>query len=110
MCIRDSLTTLLDPRQAPATELAALYAQRWEQESAFDEPKNHQRGAGRVLGSKSPEMVIQEIYAHLLVYYAIGVLINGGAEPIDPGPDRVSFIGSLRVVRRQVTDQAAFSP
>jgi IS4 transposase len=104
------LTTLLDPRQAPATELAALYAQRWEQESAFDELKTHQRGAGRVLRSKSPEMVIQEIYAHLLVYYAIRVLVNRGAEPIDLDPDRVSFIRSLRVARRQVTDQAASSP
>jgi hypothetical protein len=55
-------------------------------------------------------MVIQEIYAHLLVHYAIGVLINRGAEPIDLDPDRVSFIRSLPVVRRQVTDQAAFSP
>jgi len=50
------------------------------------------------------------IYAHLLVYYAIGVLVNRGAEPIDPGPDRVSFIRSLRVARRQVTGQAAFPP
>jgi Insertion element 4 transposase N-terminal/Transposase DDE domain len=104
------LTTLLDPTHAPATELVALYAQRWEQESAFDELKTHQRGAGRVLRSKSPEMVIQEIYAHLLVYYATRVLINRGAEPFDLDPDRVSFIRSLRVVRRQVTDQAASSP
>lgn len=104
------ITTLLDPQQAPATELAALYGQRWEEESAFDELKTHQRGAGRVLRSKSPEMVIQEIYAHLLVYYAIRSLINQVAEPADLDPDRVSFIRSLRVVRRQVTDQAAFSP
>src|SRR5665647_1923938 len=55
-------------------------------------------------------MVIQEIYAHLLVYYAIRVLINRGAEPIDLDPDRVSFIRSLPVARRQVTDQAAFPP
>jgi hypothetical protein len=53
---------------------------------------------------------IQEIYAHLLVYYAIRVLINRGAEPIDLDPDRVSFIRSLRVARRQVTDQAALPP
>jgi hypothetical protein len=104
------LTSLLDPSQAPATELAALYAQWWEQESAFDELKTHQRGAGRVLRSKSPEMVIQEIYANLLVYYAIRVLINRGIEAIDLDPDRVSFIRSLRVVRRRVTDQAASSP
>ena len=104
------ITTLLDPSEAPALELAALYGERWEEESAFDELKSHQRGAGRVLRSRSPEMVIQEIYAHLLVYYAIRALINQAAEPAELDPDRVSFIRSLRVIRRQVTDQAAFSP
>ena len=104
------ITTMVDPAQAPATELAALYGERWEEESAFDELKTHQRGAGRVLRSKSPEMVIQEIYAHLLVYYAIRSLINRAAEPVELDPDRVSFMRSLRVVRRQVTDQVAFSP
>ncbi|MHB8274891.1 MAG: hypothetical protein ACYDC9_09015 [Dermatophilaceae bacterium] len=63
-----------------------------------------------MLRSKSPQMVIQEIYAHLLVYYAIRSLINAAAEPEELDPDRVSFIRSIRVIRRQVTDQAAFSP
>ena len=90
--------------------MAGLYGELWEEENAFDELKTHQRGAGRVLRSKSPEMVIQEIYAHLLVYYAIRVLINGAAEPAGLDPDRISFTRSLRVIRRQVTDQAAFSP
>ena len=102
------ITTLLDPDEAPALELAGLYGERWE--SAFDELKTHQRGARQVLRSKSPEMVIQEIYAHLLVYHAIRALINAAAEPRGLDPDRVSFIASLRVLRRQVTDQAAFSP
>ncbi len=100
------ITTLLDPAQAPALELAALYGERWEEESAFDELKTHQRGAGRVLRSKSPEMVTQEIYAHLLVYYAIRALINAAVEPQELDP----FLASLRVIRHQVTDQAAFSP
>ena len=104
------ITTMVDPVQAPATELAALYGQRWEEESAFDELKTHQRGAGRVLRSKSPEMVIQEIYAHLLVYYAIRSLINRAAEPVELDPDRVSFMRSLRVIRRQVAGQVAFPP
>ena len=104
------VTTLLDPEKAPALELAGLYGERWEEESAFDELKTHQRGARQVLRSKSPEMVIQEIYAHLLVYHAIRALINAAAEPRELDPDRVSFIATLRVVRRQVTDQAAFSP
>ena len=104
------ITTLLDPTTAPALELAALYGERWEEENAFDELKTHQRGARRVLRSKSPEMVIQEIYAHLLVYFAITALISRAAEEAELDPDRVSFIASLRVVRRQVTDQVAFSP
>jgi hypothetical protein len=104
------ITTLFDPTTAPALKLAALYGERWEEENAFDELKTHQRGAGRVLRSKSPEMVVQEIYAHLLVYFAIRSLINRAAEEEELDPDRVSFIASLRVVRRQVTDQAAFSP
>lgn len=104
------ITTLLDPATAPALELAALYGERWEEENAFDELKTHQRGARQVLRSKSPEMVTQEIYAHLLVYFAIRSLINRAAEEEELDPDRVSFIASLRVVRRQVTDQAAFSP
>ena len=63
-----------------------------------------------MLRSKSPDMVTQEIYAHLLVYYAIRALINAAVEPQELDPDRVSFLASLRVIRRQVTDQAAFSP
>ncbi len=55
-------------------------------------------------------MVVQEIYAHLLVYFAIRSLINRAAEQEGLDPDRVSFVASLRVVRRQVTDQVAFSP
>ena len=104
------VSTLLDPAEAPALELAGLYGERWEEENAFDELKTHQRGAGRVLRSKSPEMVTQEIYAHLLVYFAIRSLINRAAEPTGLDPDRVSFTATLRVVRRQVTDQAAFPP
>jgi hypothetical protein len=104
------VTTLLDPTEAPALELAALYGERWEEEKAFDELKAHQRGAGRVLRSKSPEMVTQEIYAHLLVYFAIRTLINRAVEPEELDPGRVSFVASLRVVRRLVTEQAAFSP
>lgn len=51
------LTTLLDPAEAPAEDLAAAYVQRWEIETAFDELKTHQRGARAVLRSKSPDLV-----------------------------------------------------
>ena len=46
------ITTILDPKQAPAKELAALYHERWEIETALDELKTHLRGAQIVLRSK----------------------------------------------------------
>ncbi|MBD0688434.1 IS4 family transposase [Streptomyces sp. CBMA123] len=104
------ITTLLDPKEAPAAELAALYAQRWEIETTLDEIKTHQRGPKLVLRSKYPWGVEQEVYGLLLVHYAIRQLMHQTAlhEGIDP--DRLSFTRSLRVVRRQVPAQAGLSP
>jgi Transposase DDE domain len=104
------VTSLLDPTQAPAAELAALYHQRWELEGALDELKTHQRGPRAVLRSKTPEGVEQEVYAHLLVHYAIRALLHQAALDADLDPDRLSFTRSLRIVRRQLLTQAAFSP
>jgi hypothetical protein len=104
------VTSLTDHETAPAAELAALYQQRWEIELAFDEIETHQTGRPRVLRSKSPELVRQEIWALFLTHYAIRHLMREAADDIDIDPDRLSFMRSLRVIRRQVTDQAAFSP
>jgi hypothetical protein len=104
------ITTILDPRQAPATELAELYAQRWEFETALDEVKTHQRGPGLVLRSRHPDGVEQEVYGFLLVHYAIRELMWRAAHQADEDPDRLSFTRTLNLVRRHVTTQAAFSP
>jgi Transposase DDE domain len=104
------ITTIVDPQQAPAVELAALYAQRWEFETALDEVKTHQRGPGMVLRSRHPEGVRQEVYGFLLVHYAIRELMWQTAQQAGEDPDRISFTRTLNVVRRQVTAQAAFPP
>jgi Insertion element 4 transposase N-terminal/Transposase DDE domain len=106
------LTTITDPTLAPAAELAALYHQRWEFETALDELKTHQRGPKVVLRSKTPEMVAQEVWGMLLVHLAIRRLMHQAALDAGVDPDRVSFIRSLRIVRRQVsaTGQAAIPP
>jgi hypothetical protein len=104
------ITTILDPALAPAAELPALYPQRWEHETALDELKTHQRGPGVVLRSKDPDGVIQEVWAHLLVHYAIRRLMHQAALDGEVDPDRLSFTRSLHIARRQVTSQAAFSP
>jgi hypothetical protein len=104
------VTTILDPEQAPARELAALYAQRWEIETTLDEIKTHQRGPKLVLRSKYPWGVEQEIYGLLLVHHAVRQLMHQAALHEGLDPDRLSFTRSLRVVRRQVPAQAALSP
>lgn len=104
------ITSILDPEQASAMELAATYHQRWEFEVALAEIETYQRGPGRVLRSKSPAMVRQEIWALLLTHYAIRDLMRRAADDIQLDPDRLSFTRSLHVIRRQITDQAGFSP
>ena len=106
------VTSLLDPDEAPAIELAALYQQRWEFELALDEIQTHQLARPRVLRSKSPAMVRQEVWALLLTHYAIRQLMWEAADDIDDDDaiERVSFMRTLRLVRRHVTDQSGLSP
>lgn len=73
------LTTILDPRRAPAAEQAALYPERWEFETALDELKTHQRSPRVVLRSKTPDGVTQEVYGYLCVHYAVRWLMHSVA-------------------------------
>ena len=103
-------TTLLDPDEAPAADLALAYAQRWEIEGAFDELKTHQRGARTVLRSKSPNLVLQEVWGHLCCHYAIRTLMFEAADHAAVDPDRVSFVAALRIVRRSIAAARDFPP
>jgi Insertion element 4 transposase N-terminal/Transposase DDE domain len=104
------VTNVTDPEEIPAVELAAAYHERWEAELVFDELKTHQRGPGMILRSRKPELVEQEIWGLLLAHYGIRHLMREAADQADLDPDRMSFIRALRVIRRQVTGQAAFPP
>ena len=103
-------TTLLDPTQVSAAELAAAYVQRWEIESAFDELKTHQRGPRTVLRSKSPDLVLQEIWGHLCCHYAIRSLMAEAARHAGHDPDRVSFVAALRITRQTLAHPGDFPP
>jgi Transposase DDE domain len=104
------LTTMLDPDEAPADQLALAYAQRWEIESVFDELKTHQRGPRIVLRSKSADLVLQEIWGHLCCHYAIRSVMARAAAHAGRDPDRVSFVATLRIVRQSIAQQGAFPP
>lgn len=104
------ITSVLDPAEATAEELAAAYHERWEGENLIDELKTHQRGPAKILRSQSPAMVRQEIWSFLLAHYGIRKLMCRAADEIGEDPDRLSFMRSLRIIRRHVTGQADFSP
>jgi len=107
------VTSVLDPARAPAADLAALYHERWEMETAFDELKTHLRGGQRVLRSKTPELVRQEAWGFLLAHFALRALMHEaalGALPRARDPDTLSFTHALRVTRRTLPYVAAIPP
>ncbi len=104
------VTTILDPVQAPAEQLAALYHERWEIENTFDELKTHLRGRQIVLRSKTPELVRQEFYGLLLAHFAIRGLMHEAALYAGEDPDRLSFLHAVRVVRRKLLAWDAIPP
>lgn len=104
------VTTILQPEQAPAQELAALYHERWEIETALDELKTHLRGSHIVLRSKTPDLVKQEVWGLMMAHFAVRGLMHEAALKADEDPDRLSFTHAVRVVRRKLPTLGAVPP
>lgn len=104
------VTTILDPDHAPAQELAALYAERWEVEISIKEIKFYQGRPGAVLRSRKPDGVLQELYGFATVHYAIRWLLHQASLEEEVDPDRLSFTGALRTARRKLSRPESFSP
>lgn len=107
------ITTITDPtgaHGARADELAAAYHERWEEETGNDQLKTHLRGPGKVLRSRLPDLVHQEIWAYLIVHHAISALTAKASAVADLGPDRISFAKALRLIRRTATGTADIPP
>ena len=104
------MTTLLEPQRAPAAELAALYHERWEMETAYDEIKTHLLGRHPILRSKKPELVRQEIEGLMLAHYAVRRFLHEAAREAELDPDRLSFIHAVQVVRRRIQNPGAPHP
>lgn len=93
------LTSLMDPELAPALELVCAYHERWEIELAIDEIDTHQRLLRRTVRSKTPDGVIQELFATVLGYYAVRALMVRSATQADLDPDRLSFVQAICLLR-----------
>ena len=103
-------TTILDHEKAPATDLAALYRERWEIETALDELKTHLRGAGIVLRSKTPDLVRQEFYGLLMAHFAVRGLMHEAALSVGEDTDHLSYLHAVRVVRRKMATFGSIPP
>jgi hypothetical protein len=95
------VTSILDAGVAPAQELAALYHERWEIETALGELKTHLRGSRIVLRSRTPDLVRQEFYGLMMLHYAVRGVMHEAAIKADIDPDRLSFLHAVRVIRRK---------
>ncbi|GAB3804649.1 transposase [Micromonospora zhanjiangensis] len=100
------ITTLLDPRRYPATDLVRLYHERWEIETAYLELKSTILG-GRVLRARTPDGIDQEIHALLIVYQVLRTAMVDATDS-QPGldPDRASFTTALNAARDQIVHAA----
>ena len=93
----------MDPDDVTAVELAAAYAERWEYEISLREIETQMLEPGGGLRSKSPELLRQELWGLLLAHFAIRSLMAEAAASAGLDPDRLSFMRSISLVRRQVS-------
>jgi hypothetical protein len=104
------VTTVLDPRTAPAADLAALYHERWEDEGVLAEVKVTMPGQRLMLRSRRPDLILQEVYGLLLTHFAIRHLMYEASRQAACDPDTLSFKHTIEIVRRNLPFYAAFPP
>lgn len=104
------ITSLMDTAWFPALLLASEYHQRWEIENTIDELKTHLNGRKTPIRSLKPREVVQEIYGLLLGHYAVRCLMFQAAQQAGISPLRLGFTGTLKVLRRAISDFQDIQP
>jgi hypothetical protein len=104
------VTTLLDPDAYPIMDLICAYHERWEIEITIDEIDTHQRLLPGPLRSRKPVGVIQELYGLLLAHYIIRACMVQAAQQVQLDPDRLSFIGAVRVLQNALPEFQMTAP
>lgn len=93
------LTSLLDHVAFPANEIIELYHLRWEVEIGFAEVKVQTLERRETIRSKTPNGVLQELWAILVAYNLVRVMMTRAAVAAGVPPARMSFRNSLLMVR-----------
>jgi hypothetical protein len=104
------VTTLLDPQAYPILDLICAYHERWEVEITIDEIDIHQRLLPGPLRSLKPVGVIQELYGLLIAHYIIRALMHEAAQQAHLDPDRLSFVGAIKVLQKAVPEFQMTAP
>jgi hypothetical protein len=92
------LTSLTDPEAFEASDIVALYHERWELELGYDEIKTELLEREETIRSKTVAGVEQELWGILLAYNLIRLEMARTADQLGVSPIRISFVGSLRVI------------
>lgn len=93
------LTSLRDPDEYPAAELAELYHERWELELGYDEIKTELLDREETIRSRKPEGVKQELWGILLAYNLVRLEMARIAAEANVAPTRISFVEAMRLIR-----------
>lgn len=92
------VTTLLDPNQYPAQDIAQLYVRRWKIELWFRDIKTSM--GMEVLRCKSPRMLHKELEMFFIAYNLIRCLMVQAGATNQAELDRMSFKGTVDSVRQ----------
>src|SRR4051812_39918403 len=98
------ITTILDYRKAPATELAMLYAKRWTIETMFSELKVRITGKKLLLRSATPDLVEQDVYGLLLAHFGIRHEMIAAARREKCDPSEFSFLNALQIIIQRLPE------
>jgi len=96
------ITSLTNITLFPALVLATEYHRRWEVESTIGELKVHLLRRKTPIRSLNPREVVQEVYGWLIGHWAVRSLMFQVADGAQISPLRLSFTGTLNIVRRAV--------
>lgn len=95
------LTSLTDAKQFPASEIVALYHERWELELGFSEVKRVMLQREEAIRSKSPRMVEQELWAIGLAYNLVRLEMRRIAREAGVPAVRISFKRALMLIEHE---------
>jgi hypothetical protein len=101
------VTSLLDPEEYPALDLACRYPDRWGCETVIGHHKTDMGEGQPVLRSQDPAGAEQEMWALFAVYQALCKVIGIGAAAAGIPPAKISFPHALQAATDTV---AAFPP